>query len=73
MNFLFQSDAGGVAVAALEAALCERDADILRLKEELKVSKQEDTVAQVSRYRKSRQQKEREAGRGASGYLRRRD
>lgn len=56
MNFLFQRDAGGVAVAALEAALSERDAEILRLKEELKASKQEDTVAQVSLYRKSRQQ-----------------
>ncbi|XP_039995193.1 kinesin-like protein KIF20B isoform X2 [Xiphias gladius] len=40
---------GGVGVAELQAALCEREADIQRLKEELKASaaRQEDTVTQT--------------------------
>lgn len=50
MNFLFQSGDGGVGVAALQAALCEREAEIRRLKEELKASaaKRDDVVTQVS-------------------------
>lgn len=50
MNFLLQSGDSGVGVEEMQAALSERDAEILRLKDALKASsaKQEDTVAQVS-------------------------
>lgn len=49
MNFLFQSDDGGPSVVELQAALSEREAEILRLKEQLKASAaKQDTVTQVS-------------------------
>lgn len=49
MNFLLQNGDGGVSVAELQAALSEKEAEILRLKEELKTSTaQQDTVTQVS-------------------------
>lgn len=50
MNFLFQGSDGGPSVATLQAALSEKEAEILRLTEQLKAStvKQEDTVTQVS-------------------------
>lgn len=50
MNFLLQSGDSGVSVAEMQAALSERDAEILRLQEELKASaaKREDTEGQVS-------------------------
>lgn len=52
MCFLLQSadGNGGVGVAELQSALCEKEAEILRLKEELKAlsAKSGDTVTQVS-------------------------
>lgn len=49
MNLLSQGGYG-VAVAELQSVLSERDAEILRLKEELKAltDKREETVTQVS-------------------------
>lgn len=50
MNFLFQGSDGGPSAATLQAALSEKEAEILRLREQLKAStvNQEDTVTQVS-------------------------
>lgn len=49
MNFLLQSGDGGVNVAGLQAALSEKEAEVLRLKEELRASTAtQDTVTQVS-------------------------
>lgn len=50
MNFLFQGSDGGPSAATLQAALSEKEAEILRLTEQLEAStvKQEDTVTQVS-------------------------
>lgn len=49
-----QSGAGGVNVAELQAALGEKEAEILRLKEDFKAStaKQDNAVTQVSLRRK---------------------
>lgn len=44
MNFLFQGSDGGPSVATLQAALSEKEAEILRLTEQLEAS----TVTQVS-------------------------
>lgn len=49
VNFLLQSGDGGVGVTELQAALSEREAEILQLKEELKATTAEQgrTVTQV--------------------------